>query len=333
MSMVAAIAVVLIHAGNGGMGSSVAKVMHQFFGWGLCTFAVPWFFFASGYFFAGHLDKPGWWRQAVLKRGKTILLPYVIWCGTYMCLSIGVDMLSNVRVGKELMYNQSLWSWFCAGLGLDVSQHPLLVPFWYIRTLMLIVALSPILVYAIRKLRWYVPLAMMPPYIFCCGMHDRYAMPWFIFYSLFSLTGYIYFSVGVLARLDKWEQRRWHMPTWILWAAALPTICIGRLALYNRLPMVANTLWLFAIPILLLGVWRLIPNRAWPRWFVAAAFPVYAVHYFVERALESTVLPISHPAWWAYILRFVCAVIFSLCVAVLSRHCFPRIASILWGGR
>ena len=52
MSALAALGVVVIHAGNGGMGSFTAKMLHQFFGWGLCTFAVPWFFFASGYFFA-----------------------------------------------------------------------------------------------------------------------------------------------------------------------------------------------------------------------------------------------------------------------------------------
>ena len=56
MSALAALAVVVIHAGNGGMGSFAAKMAHQFLGWGLCTFAVPWFFFASGYFFARHLD-------------------------------------------------------------------------------------------------------------------------------------------------------------------------------------------------------------------------------------------------------------------------------------
>ena len=55
MSAFAAVCVMIIHAGNGGMGSFAAKMMHQFFGWGVCTFAVPWFFFASGKFGIGFL--------------------------------------------------------------------------------------------------------------------------------------------------------------------------------------------------------------------------------------------------------------------------------------
>ena len=204
MSIVAAIAVVVIHAGDGGMGSFVAKMMHQFLGWGICTFAVPWFFFASGYFFAGHLDEAGWWSRAVKSRGRTLLIPYVIWCGLYICFSAGLDMALNMYAGRGVMSNLSVGKLLFDGFGLDVAQHPMLVPFWYIRALLLIVLLSPVLVYALRRWRWYVPLTMIPAYIYCCGLQDRYAMPWFLFYSTFSLAGWIYFSVGVLARLGKW---------------------------------------------------------------------------------------------------------------------------------
>ena len=163
MSALAALAVVVIHAGNGGMGSFAAKMLHQFLGWGLCTFAVPWFFFASGYFFARHLDEDGWWARAVKTRLRTLLVPYLLWCGLFVCFSFSLDALANLMAGRALLSGLSVRRLLLCGFGLNASEHPLLVPFWYIRALLIIVLFSPVLVYCLRRLRWIVPLALLPP--------------------------------------------------------------------------------------------------------------------------------------------------------------------------
>ena len=333
MSALAALCVVVIHAGNGGMGSFTAKMMHQLFGWGLCTFAVPWFFFASGYFFAGHLDERGWWRRALRTRLRTLLLPYVLWCGLFVCFSAALAALVNLEAGRPLMYGMSAAGLLTRGFGLDASEHPMLVPFWYIRALLVIVLLSPILVWALRRWRWRILLALLPAYVFCCGVQNRFAMPWFVFYSLLSLTGWVYFSVGVLARREGWERSCCSVPTRICWAVALTAICIGRMSLYWGFPGVAGCLWIAGVPPLMLGVWRLVPERPWPAWFIASAFPVYAMHYFVEHFLEVVALPLPHPAWWAYVVRAVIVAFMSLAAANLLRSLMPRESRILFGGR
>ena len=333
MSALAALCVMVIHAGNGGMGSFVAKMAHQFLGWGLCTFAVPWFFFASGYFFAGHLDENGWWRRAVGTRVRSLLLPYVLWCGLFACFSVALCVVLNVDAGRPLAAGLSARRLALCSFGLDVAEHPLLVPFWYIRCLLLIVLASPVLVWALRRWRWCVPLAMLPAYVYCCGVQNRFAMPWFIFYSLFSLTGWVYFSVGVLARREDWAARTCRFRTWTCWAVALPVICIGRMALYWGMPGVAGCMWIAAIPPLMLGVWRLVPERPWPAWFISSAFPVYAIHYFVEHFLEMAALPLQHPAWWAYAARIVLVAGVSFAVANLLHSLLPRESRVLFGGR
>ena len=333
MSAIAALAVVVIHAGNGDMGSFAAKALHQFLAWGLCTFAVPWFFFASGYFFAGHLDEKGWWRHSLKTRLRTLALPYIMWCSLFVCFSIVINMFFNARAGNALLADLTLSKSFFCGFGLDISKHPMLVPFWYIRALLVIVLVSPILVYALRRWGWGVPLVIVPAYVYCCGVHNRYAMPWFLFYSPFPLAGWLYFSVGVLARLDKWECRKCRVPTWLCWAIALPIICVGRLSLYKGLPVVANCLWIASIPILLLGVWRLVPWQAMPSWLVASAFPIYVMHYFFELALESSILPLRSSYLWTYLSRIGVVAIFSIFVANILRTSFPRISGILFGGR
>ena len=333
MSALAALAVVIIHAGNGGMGSFAAKMAHQFLGWGLCTFAVPWFFFASGYFFARHLDEKGWWVRAVRTRLRSLLLPYVFWCGVFVVFSFLLDVLINLSDGRALLSGISIRKLLLCGFGLEVSEHPLLVPFWYIRALLIIVLLSPAFVWALRRLRWLVPALMVPVYVYCCAVHDRYAMPWFIFFSLLSAAGWIYFSVGVLARLEKWEARTCRIPTWACWSLALPIVIGGRLALYGGFAIPANCLWIAAIPPLMLGIWRLVPSRLGPTWLVAAAFPLYALHYFFEHFLETTFLPLGAPAFSAYLLRIVIVLSLSLAVANFMRVFSPQIAQILWGGR
>ena len=333
MSALAALSVVVIHAGAGGMGSFMAKMMHQFLGWGLCTFAVPWFFFASGYFFARHLDEKGWWLRAMRTRLRTLVLPYVIWCALFVCFAAALALLLNLDAGRPAATGLS-WRWLMLkGFGLDVSDHPLLVPFWYIRSLMVIVCLSPVLVWTLRRWRWWVPVAILPAYVYCCGLNNCHVMPWFFFYGFFSLTGWIYFSAGVLARRGNWAARSCSVPLWLCWTVAFVAVCVGRLALYRGMPGVAGCLWIAGIPPLMLGVWRLVPDRPWPAWIVTAAFPVYALHYFFVHFLESTALPLAHPAWWAYVMRAVLAAGLSLWVAYLLHRFLPRESRVLFGGR
>ena len=333
MSALAALSVVVIHAGNGGMGSFTAKMLHQFFGWGLCTFAVPWFFFASGYFFAAHLDEKGWWARAVRTRLRTLVLPYVVWCTLFACFAAVLAIWQNLETGRSVLAGLS-WRWFVMrGFGLDISDHPLLVPFWYIRSLMAIVLLSPVLVWALRRGRWLVPAVILPAYVYCCGLHNCHLMPWFVFYSILSLAGWLYFSVGVLARRENWSARSCRMPSWACWSMSLVAICVGRLALYREIPVLANCLWIAGIPPLMLGVWRLVPERQWPVWLVSSAFPVYALHYFFEHFFESTVLPLAHPAWWAYAMRAGTVALLSIGVAQMLHKFLPRESCVLFGGR
>ena len=128
-------------------------------------------------------------------------------------------------------------------------------------------------------------------------MRWPYVMPWFVFYGFLSLSGWLYFSVGVLARREKWAARSCRISSWVCWGVAFVAVCVGRLALYFGVSSLAGCMWIAGIPPLLLGVWRLVPKRPWPTWLISSAFPIYALHYFFERFLESTVLPLEHQAW------------------------------------
>ena len=333
ISAVAAVAVVIIHAGSGGMGSFAAKVLHQALGWGICTFAVPWFFFASGYFFAGHLDEKGWWLRALRQRAKTLLLPYLLWNAAFAIFIVALGMFDNLGVGNPAFAGIRFRGIMWRSLGVDFATHPLLVPFWYIRCLLIIVALSPALVWALRRWRWYVPLAILPFYLYCCGIQDCHAMPWFFFYSPFSLAGWLYFSIGVLARIE--YRRVWdcRIPTKWLLTVTLSVVALGRSAIYWRMPSTAGCMWLIGIPLLLLCVWRLVPAHPFPAWLLSLTFPVYALHFFFEHFLETLVFPVAHPSCWAYIFRCAASLLLAVSSGLLIRTYLPRESRILFGGR
>lgn len=336
MSFLSAIAVVVIHAGGGGMGALSARVANQFLSWGLCTFAVPWFFFVSGYFLARHVEEDKWWTHALASRLRTLVVPYLFLGVAFLFLTVGCTVLFNLNAGRSVLDGLDMRILLLRVWGLDLMEHPLLVPFWYIRALMLLVLVSPLLVWALKRGGWLLPLALLPVYFYCCAVHFRYERPWFLFYSPLSLTGWIYFSVGLLARLGGterlllWSRR---LPLGLLWGAALGIVAAGRWAQVHGWRVTADGCWLLGIPVLLLAVWRIVPARPWPRVLTTAAFPLYALHYFVVTLLQGTFLPLAHPAAWAYPLRIVLAICCTQLLGVLMRRFLPRESRVLFGGR
>ena len=336
MSVLAALCVVLIHSGGGGMGSFTAKTAHQFLGWGLCTFAVPWFFFASGYFLAGHASEEGWWKRALKERARTLVLPYLLWCLMYVVFASALEILGAFQSGgtpwASLTFSHCLWK----GFGFDLMDHPRLVPFWYVRALLVLVCVSPIVIWMLRKWRMGLILMILPLYVYCCAIHSKFDRPWFFFYSSFSLTGLVYFSAGILKRLRltvPLENGICKIPSLCLWGLVIAFILVGRVSLYRGERILADFCWLLCIPPLVLGMWRLVPKRAWPEWLTQMAFPLFAIHYFAEHFLEWACLPLAHTSFWAYPARWVIVVVCSMALARFMRKFLPREASILFGGR
>lgn len=131
MAFFASMLVVLMHA----MGRDAVvdgSLVAFFVRWvrNLLTFsAVPYFFIAAGFFLAGHCGEFGWWRSELIKRVRTLLVPYLFW----------------VVVGT-LLYQGPLLS----GLGLTFGP-PKPTHIWFLRALMLLIIASPIVCMMCRK--------------------------------------------------------------------------------------------------------------------------------------------------------------------------------------
>ena len=104
--------------------------------WNILKFAVPWFFFASGFWYG---RRPRVWRDEMKKRVKSLLMPYFLWNLIWYLILFSVNWILWKYFGVGRVVYGSLDS-IVRCLGFSVWRWPALVPTWYLRALFVVVA-------------------------------------------------------------------------------------------------------------------------------------------------------------------------------------------------
>lgn len=141
-----------------------------FFSEAVTRLAVPVFFIISGYLFFYKIDFFGKneYVYKLRRRIQSLLIPYLLWnLIGYIFIILKVQFLPSIfpsltkeSHGLDFLLN-SLWS-------IGDGKCPLLYQFWYIRDLMVVVLLSPLIYVFIKKLKllalimlfilWFLPI-------------------------------------------------------------------------------------------------------------------------------------------------------------------------------
>lgn len=284
MGFLCACLVVFIHVPMARSTDPVAWWFHFLTTGILCRIAVPFFFVASGFLLARHARSPGWWKAENKKRLRTLLVPYLSWSLLYAACSViqvatghghpTVNASGALRMG--VLY-----------LGLDPFATPWLSPLWYVRNLIALSILSPVLIHIIGRNRpsgllWltiaYAAYSLVPydsHSLPCIGETARFFFRW-----TFSLEGLFFYSLGIF--LQAWPTRITMKGRNRLFLSVLP-LCLsigGGLLVHKGYRHGLYLVWL-SLPPILLSCWRLIPGKSWPRYLTGSSFPLYCQHFFI----------------------------------------------------
>ena len=153
----------------------------------LVKVAMPVFFIISGYLFFANVDQ--WnvntYKQKMLRRIKTLLIPYLIW-----------NVLMAIKL-KTFSWNMFWIYWKPAGAQIDwfgqeqLMTAPANMPLWFLRDLMVVSLLTPIIYILIRKLGSWLMVVLTVLYLsgvcaFIPGL-SAYAVYFFTFGAFLSI--------------------------------------------------------------------------------------------------------------------------------------------------
>lgn len=137
----------------------------------LTQVAVPMFFFISGYLFYVGLKEWNWQKygEKMKRRVGSLIVPYLSWNSIMAAIALGIMVSGTLLLGKPI---ERIGNWFHEVGGVfgiywsDQSHlassvnllghtthnsYPILMPMWFIRNLIVVVVLAPVLWYLLKK--------------------------------------------------------------------------------------------------------------------------------------------------------------------------------------
>lgn len=148
--------------------------------------AVPLFFFISGFLFFNNIKKPykAFFSRKIINRLKSLGIPYVFWTiTTFIFFYIATNLSATAPYFKTFIVK----SYSCTQMIEAFTTKPINAPFCFIRDLLLISILSPVL-WTIYIKKLYIPFSII---IFLCWTIN-------INIYIFSFEPILFFNLGLI---------------------------------------------------------------------------------------------------------------------------------------
>ena len=303
---------------------------------GIACAAVPLFFMFSGYLFWNKQDAPAYSYAALLKKkARTLFVPYILWTLLYSAfffIAQSLPVIQNYFINRQNMIRLfSPIEWLDAFWGRIQREggFPLTYQFWFLRDLMVVFALSPLLVLFIKKLPAVTFAAISVAYI--CKL------PLVV---VSSATPLFFFALGCWWAKYGWNADAVDRIRWPELLAAYAGVLVLKFCIPDA-PQIAN----INIAVSAVVLYRLAGaiERS-PKWsgvckkLAAYSFFLYAAHAPVVMAtlnkLSYQIIPLRG-AWCLvqYIVPTVICIVLCTGVGWLLRRALPRFYTVLTGDR
>ena len=331
LGIVCAFLVVIIHCrphfGCGTTGWWVREIVEE----GICQIAVPFFFAVSGFFLGRELlSGMGGYFHAVRKRIRTLVVPFAIWNFLFWIATLAVKNARNAFHGES----GTIWFPTLRQVGFWYTGCPLLSPLWYVRALFVLVLISPLLLWCLKRFRiWFLAAlfilyAAIRPY----SMSNPSKFEVFARVGIFPVQGIFYFTFGLA--LSFGIVRAWKIRIRPVAALAVGIALFFARVAAIRLGMeggIDKYIGFAAIPFALYGAWGACGDGKWPTWLVSNSFSVFLIHKFVLLVLREFTHWNSSLA--TYALTATAAFAAALGAAIIFKKLLPRTAAVCFGGR
>lgn len=349
MSFVCACLVVLLHeTAEPVRGSALWWAQALFGAEGVAKIAVPYFFLASGFFLARRIRDDGlWYDDAVTKRIRSLLLPFLLWNAIgwlFLLIVVGFAESHGIKTGLKLPVCTG-WVDAAAHIGLHplrTTAHP---HTWFLRSLFVNVLVSPLIAILIRRAKaWTIVLVALAlaGLDYVAVVLGAPALANFAKF-IFSIEGLVYFSAGMLICL-KWDRlklprtvsRGLALSGWIL-VAAKPIVALTADPAHG-----VGWHWLLDYAgraLLIYAVWLAMPSRRVFGNLTDCSFALYMMHRFTL-LLSFGLLGVTgfkdvmmHSSVSLYFGRAAFSIAVICALTKVLRRLLPRAASVLFGGR
>ena len=288
--------------------------------------AIPFFFMMSGFLYFLGVENFSQLKEKNFRRIHSLLIPYLLWNILELIFWGGLSFVPSLH---DQMVHSFGVDWSPGWLLKKLTIEPINGQFWYIRTLIIFCALSPVFLLIYR----HKIISLM-----CFGLLMRYWL--FIDCGIFSTEGLVCFFLGGLIGYHQWHKKleyyKWG------WSSLLIMICTMIICSIYRFTF--SGAWYFRIflSVIFLVQFSLYCEK---NTFVNRkietlsnrSFFIYAIHGNTLAALSvlfSRVVPHTPlMSFVMYVVNIVIIITSAILVAGLLQKIFPKFYSLLTGGR
>lgn len=302
----------------------IARFLQNLTGGGICRIANCLFFCISGYLFARNIHSVNDIWPKLLKRTRTLLLPYLLWNIIFVLWYVvienlpGISAFSNtpvVEAYSSQSVGETLYSLFIA---------PAAFQLWFLRDLMVMLLFTPLLWWIARK-QWIVALVL--------ALASTFVYAWLI-----------YFWLGIIIAVKQWDIENYRRPKMAVFISAL--IYVGYAIYIAWGGISARVVEVFVNIVGLYLVWslydiaargRYLADKGLWKYLCGYSFFIYCFHepaFNVIKKLALAVCGTSEPVLiFFYYVNPWLMVLAAVAVAKILQRMTPNIYKILTGGR
>jgi peptidoglycan/LPS O-acetylase OafA/YrhL len=269
--------------------SSPTYLFMEFITGGIAKSAVPLFFVISGYLFFINLrfsfdQLTTKWKR----RLKSLVVPYLLWSAIGIAVLLAMEIPPwSLRFHKTII-GLSPWGVFSLWLFNPIQTH-----FWFIRDLIVLVAISPVIYFLVKRLGFVLVLALAAAMMLVEQQNPiESRQSW----AVVSMMGLFFFTLGAyLAIVRPWlveaemPGKRLLLFTWF----CLIVINIYLKAYYGKeFQIYEKVFYTIGVPALWYNydlMQKILESRSW-LWLSQFSFFVYIAHYPASRYMTGLLI-------------------------------------------